>query len=657
MLKYYYYQIIPLTRISINRDPYFTYKSQEEVPFGSLVMIPFGPKKIKGIVFTKQRKPVFKTREILQLKTPSLVNKNQLKLAQKISDYYFTPLGVVFKFFTPYITKKIQPLPENTFSKKPKIRLTEAQKKALQKIIRTPQKKSLVFGPASSGKTEIAMSLIDKNLKNKKQALVILPEIFLSYQEICRYQERFFDKKVALLHSQLKPSEFSTIWRQVKSGELDILISTKIGCFMPFKNLGTIIVDEEQDISHKSWDQNPKYHVERITSWLIELHQSQLIFLSATPSIKNYWKSENKKDHWQLVNLPSLQLNRIKVVKPKIKILNLWEKSYQKNGDLLFSHELLADFKKTLLKKKVSLILVPYYGKSQAVLCENCKTTLKCPKCRTSLVHTKDNYHCLHCNYKTSSLTSCPSCKSYKLKNVGFGTESVASEIKKRFPYSKVASITRDNFEKNKSREILFEKIKEGKIDFLVGNQTIAKGFDFPNINLVAILNAQRWTGKADFKFDERWLGGFFQVGGRLNRPHSDQQGIFYIQTFKPNLEILEILKEWNWKKFTKEELLNRKTLGYPPFNKLYRLTFKDVNKEKVEKITNKVYNQLQESSEKNKIVVFEPFYSFIKKKGIFWNKHILIKTETNRENSRLEKVLRDLSASWSIDPDPENIF
>lgn len=656
-MSYFYYQIIPITRIAIDHEPFFTYKSKEKIAFGSLILISFGRKKIKGIVLKEQKKPTFKTKEILAIKTPCLIDKKQLILAQKISGHYFTSLGTVLKFFLFNITKKISPIPVNEITRKPQVKLTNPQEKVLQKVLQNSTKKNLLFGPASSGKTEIAMALIEKNLEQKKQSLVLLPEIFLSYQEIYRYQKRFFDKKVALIHSQLKSSEISAIWKQVKSGELEIVIATKIGCFLPFKNLGTIIVDEEQDISHKNWDKNPKYHVSEVAGWLSKIHQAQLLFLSATPSINNYWKSQNKKENWNLIKLPPLKTAKIKVIKPEIKIIDLWEKKYQRTGDILFCNELLKDFQKTLDQKKISLILVPYHGKSQSVFCEKCKTTLKCPQCETALIHTKDSYQCLHCNFKLSSLTHCPSCKSYKLKNIGFGTESVTSEIKKRFPSAKVSLVLRSQFEKNKSREILFNKIRENKINFLVGPQTIAKGFDFPNINLVAILNAQRWTGKADYKFDERWLGGFFQVAGRLNRPHSDQKGIFYIQSFKTNLEILENLKLWNWQKFIKSELENRKALSYPPFSRLYRLSFRNLGKEKVDKIAKKVYTQLQEQFKEKDFTIFKPFYSFVKKKGIFWNKHLLIKIKNRQISSNLNHELRKLSGSWSIDPDPENIF
>jgi len=656
-MENHYYQVIPLVKIPLNKCPFFTYKFNEKIPFGTLVFIPFGKKNIKGVVFEKQSKPSFRTRNILKIKTLDLINSDQLKLAQKISDYYYSPLGVVLKFFVFNLTKKISEIKSETITPDKKIVLTKEQGEVIQKILKTKTKKSLIFGPSSSGKTEIAMELIKRKLKKGQQSLVVLPEIFLSYQEIYPYQKRFHNKKVALLHSKLKPSEVSTIWKNLKNGQIDILISTKIGCFMPFKNLGLIVVDEEQDISHKNWDKNPKYHVEKVTGWLSKQTNSRLVFLSATPSVNNYWNAKNKQNNWELIKLPSLEINQTKIRKPAIKILNLWEESYQKQGDIIFSQKLIESFKKTIALKKIVLILVPYHGKSQAVFCENCKTSLKCPKCQTSLVHTKDEYHCLHCNYKLSSLSNCPNCKSYKLKNIGFGTESVANQLKKFFPQAKLEVIGRSNFEKNQHREKLFNKIKGNKINFLVGNQTIAKGFDFPNIDLVAILNAQRWTGKADYKFDERWLGGFFQIGGRLNRPNSNQKGLMYIQTFKSNLKILNYLENWDWLKFAKKELLTRKSLNYPPYSRIFKLSLRDIKKERVEKNSQKLYNQLQSQFEKEGFQIFEPYYGFVKKRGIFWNKHILIKIKPDQKFSVLNENLKKISQQWNIDPDPENIF
>jgi primosomal protein N' (replication factor Y) len=322
----FYYQVTPLIKIPLKTNPFFTYQSTTQIPFGSLVEISFGRKKIRGIVLEKIPKPNFKVKKISKILSPETINKNQLEIAKKISDYYLTSLGITLKLFVFNLTKKEVSLKNHSLQiEKPNtITLTSEQKKALKKI--KTKSKNLIFGPASSGKTELAMNLIEKNLKKNKQTLVILPEIFLSYQEIYRYQSRFKKNKIALLHSKLKPSEKSTIWKQIKEGKIDILISTKMGCFLPFKNLGVIVVDEEQDISHKNWDQQPKYHTEKITEWLAFQNKAYLVFLSATPSIKNYWKAQKNQENWNLIQIPSLKTDQIKIKKPsqpmfiKIKI-------------------------------------------------------------------------------------------------------------------------------------------------------------------------------------------------------------------------------------------------------------------------------------------------------------------------------------------------
>jgi primosomal protein N' (replication factor Y) len=418
-----------------------------------------------------------------------------------------------------------------------------------------------------------------------------------------------------------------------------------------------IVVDEEQDISHKNWDQQPKYHTEKITEWLAFQNKAYLVFLSATPSIKNYWKAQKNQENWTLIKIPSLKTDQIKIKKPQIKIIDLWEKRYLKKGQIIFSQDLIEAFKDNLKARKIGLILVPYHGKSQMVVCENCKNHLKCPKCHNSLVHSEDNYKCLHCHYKISALTSCPKCKSYKLKTFGFGTESVTNEIKTLFPQARIKTAPSSLFENPKVFNELFQAIRKNKLDFLIGTQVIAKGFDFPNINLVAVLNAQRWSGKSDFNFDEHWLGSFFQIAGRLNRPLSDQKGKFYLQTFKPNVENFIFLEKWDWTNFIKKELETRKALGYPPFKNLIKISLKNINKNKVEKNTQKVYNQLSSLSENKDIEISEPYYGFIKKKAIFWQKHILIKLSRKDSKQTFKKEFIKISSEWSVDVDPENIF
>ncbi|MFO7806910.1 MAG: primosomal protein N' [Candidatus Moraniibacteriota bacterium] len=658
-----YFEVIPLIKISLSRKPYFTYKSKENLSKGDLVSIDFRNKTTKGVVYRKTKKPVFYTKPIKKVLEKDALSEHQWKLAKEISRFYFTPLGIVLKLFIPMLTKNRSKIREknNAMEKtEEKITLTPKQKEAAERIKKAPSGKFLLFGPASSGKTEVIMKSIENNLKKNRQSLVLLPEIFLSHQEIERYQKRFKKRKVALLHSGLKNSEKTSIWQRIKNGEVDILISTKIGCFYPFKNLGFIAVEEEQDVSHKQWDKAPYYHTRWTAEKISDIHQSGLVFSSATPSPEVYQKALDKKI--SLLKLPMLNKKNLKAKKPEIELADL-RKNFQKSKTgFIFSTEITEALKKTVQLNKTGIIMVPGRGKSKAVMCSDCKKILKCPNCSTSLISVKDKFKCLHCSYKTSSLSQCPKCKSFRLVNIGFGTESVAEELQNLFPKSRIAVIDRTTLEKKEAREMIFKDFYTGKLDLLVGTQVISKGFDLKNLAMTGILNADKWMGKSDFRFDERWLGGIFQLSGRVNRPdknNENESGKSIIQTYQPENPLLKHLKEWNWKAFLEEELEKRKALSYPPFGAIYKLTYKDKNKELVEKNVNKVYNQIIKITEKDKEVdVLEPYYSnieFVRNRRI---KNVLIKTQKPiSDNSKLGNYLIKISDDWAINPDPENIF
>ncbi|MDA3815149.1 MAG: DEAD/DEAH box helicase, partial [Patescibacteria group bacterium] len=322
--KMKYYEIIPLTRISLGHSPCFTYSSKDIFRFGDLVEIDFAGKKIMGIVnFRKKLKPPYKTKPILKIIAEEAINKNQLKLANKISKYYLTNLGVVLKFFIIKPTKKITPpsVPQEN-SKDEKVILTSAQKKIIKEIISADKKtKFLINGPASSGKTEIAMKCIENVLRKKKQCLVIIPEIFLSYQEIDRYFKRFEKYNVALFHSKLTGTQKNYIKKKIQEKELDLIISTKTGSLLPFKKLGIIIIDEEQDVSHKQWDQSPRYHIRRVADWLRKIHKAKLLYLSATPSMEIL--AEAKQKNMTALKLPMLKTKEIEVNQPVFEFVNL----------------------------------------------------------------------------------------------------------------------------------------------------------------------------------------------------------------------------------------------------------------------------------------------------------------------------------------------
>ncbi len=706
----YYYQVIPLIRLPLTKPNDFTYYSDKLIKFGSVVQIKLNNKIIRGVIIkNKISKPLFKTSPILKVITPAQITKQQLELAKLISKYYLTPLSTTLKFFAFKLTKNNNPkyftdlqkqISEINESKwQQKITLTGGQKEAIKKIISqasntksvvknnnldkknkaplTFNSKSsdgvnfrlstLLFGLPASGKTEVVIGVMENIILKKQQVLILIPEIFLSYQEIVRYSGKFLnhaDKEVAILHSQLKPSEITTIWNGVQTGKIKIVISTRMGIFLPFQDLGLIVVDEEQDISHKQWDTPPFYHTRQITELMQRIYGgTQTILVSSTPSLESWYKYSDNSHH-QIITLPPLKINKISIKQPEIKLINL-KKYYRKDQQIFISDELRLELKHCLAQNTIAMLLVPRRGKSRTIICQDCREVPFCPNCQVPLIHNENYYHCLHCNFKISNISKCPHCGSFRLRDIGFGTESVADVLQNMFPSAKVAIADNTTFTNNNSRQKILKKLYNNEIDFLVGTYGIAKGLDIKDVNLVAILNADNWPGQTDFRFDENYLSTIFQLAGRVNRPGGKQTGQCLIQTFDPINRIFTYLKNWDWLSFVKYELQNRKLLKYPPFTHLLKITYRDYNQETVEKKLDRLHKKLEkyiadkqnDSTKHRPIHLLPPYFGYQEKLRGYWQKHLLLKVTTLPiADKKLLKIL-DLSTKWKIDVDTENIF
>ncbi len=672
-----YYQIIPLVRLPLTKSNEFTYHSQREISLGSVVKIKLNNKLVKGVVIKEIiRKPNFKTQTVEEVITPAQLTEKQVALAKLISEYYLTSLSTTLKFFSWQLTKKDNSAYFSNLNKQlkeigakkwqEKITLTTAQKEAVNKIKQNNKPNSLLFGPPASGKTEVAITTVKNILEKGKQVLILIPEIFLSYQEIVRYSGKFLSaigkEQIAIIHSRLKPSEITTIWNGVKSGKIKLIIGTRMGVFLPFKKLGLIIVDEEQDISHKQWDTPPFYHTRQVSEFLQQVYRQykpNILLLASTPSLSGYQKARKGKD-WQIVKLKSLQTDRIKVRPPQIELIDL-KKYYRRGQQILISNELKTALRNSLSENKIAMILVPRRGKSSTIICQDCREIPTCPDCQTPLVHSENYYRCLHCGFKISNISKCPHCGSFRLADIGFGTESVQDLIQTIFPKAKTAIADGTTFNNNAYRQKVLENLYKNKLDFLIGTYAIAKGLDIETVNLVAILNADNWPGQTDFRFDENYLSTLFQLAGRTNRPGGDQNGQCLIQTFDPTNRIFSYLKNWSWEDFLKYELANREALSYPPFKHLIKITFKHALKETVDKelstLNEKIKKILKEKNLTNKVVILPPYYGYQEKLRGKFQKHLLLKVDklplTNKE---LLKIL-DLSTGWKIDVEPENIF
>lgn len=655
-----YFDIIPLTKVARNKPQFFTYSSDENLEVGTLVEMNFGRTKIEGVVMRKTIRPTtFKTRPISKVVNCGFLTQKQIELAKHISAYYITSLGTVTKQFVPKFAKKETPCfteCANTEDAdvKGEIKHTKEQKSAIAKIKNSKiAKPFLLFGPASAGKTEVIMSAMETVLKQKKQCLLVIPEIFLSNQEILRYKKRFPNKNILFFHSKLKQTETTFALNKTRDGSADIIISTRIGLFLPFQSLGLIALDEEQDISHKQWDRSPRYHARTAAEMMTRIYKTKTLFISSTPSLESVKKALAEKYHF--LELPRLKTKDFEIKKPEIILPNLG-KMFVKKGEVPFSEELKEALEKALKEKKISFVLVPRRGKGKMIYCTDCKKKLQCPSCNLPLVHEKNHYKCLHCAFKTASSSQCPSCRSFRLKDIGFGTESVVDFLKKQHPLAKVELIDNTIFEKIADREELYKRLATNKLDILVGTYAIAKGFDLPNVGLVAAVNVDNWAGQTDFRFDERWLGNLFQLSGRLNRPNSEQDGKCVIQTYDPESEFLEILQNSSWLEFAKEELETREAFLYPPFSFAVRLTLKNTNKQTLAKKTKMVHNELLKIFRNSKTSIQAPYFGTIQKVRGRFEKHILLKT-TSFTSETWKMISRAVPDEWIIDVDSESIF
>jgi len=618
------------------------------------VEIEFGRQTIKGLVLEKTFPPRFHTKLIKKVKITSLLTKKQIALAKKISAFYLSPLGIVLKFFIISLTKKEQPLSYELANDDLKIIPTLEQKKAVAQIRKSKKNISLIFGPASSGKTEVLMELLAINNLSKKQSLILVPEIFLGYQEIDRYRARFKSmakkNEIAFYHSKLKPSEISHIYQGVKTGKIKVIIATRMGIFLPFKRLGLIALDEEQDSSYKQWDMSPYYHTKTIATFLIKQFKAKLILLSATPSAETFLFAQKGK--YAFIKLPPLKIKTQSIRPPHFKIVDL-SHQYLENKNSFLSPQLKKQLVYNQQHKLISCILVPVRGKSRSIICFDCKKTLLCDHCNRPLIHNNKSYRCLHCTYKISPLTAkCPSCGSFRLIDFGFGTQNISEKIKELFPEMKVALADQNTFSHEKNRKKIYRQLKNNKLDVLVGTYSIAKGLDFDKITLVAIPDADYFPGKNNYLFDENYLANIFQLAGRVNRPKSNQQGICLLQTSHPHNPLLKILQRWDWEKFMQQELITRKSLNYPPFVQLIKITIKSSNLREAEKNIRQIYRQLKKTNGKNIEIILPDNEKILKTRGSYYP-NLLIKSAYKNIPEKIKTILIQSRKNPSIDINP----
>ena len=515
---------------------------------------------------------------------------------QKFSDisnlFGYAALSALVKNGT-VIVEEIQQLraPEFDVLKTEKRDLTPLQQRAVDTICQN--KTYLLHGVTGSGKTEVYMNLIERQLSKGKTAVMLVPEISLTPQVLANFKARFGDN-VALIHSGLSAGERFDEWKRIFFGQAKVVVGARSAIFCPLENLGIIIIDEEHEQSYVS-ESNPRYDTHMVAQFRQKFNNCTLVLGSATPSIESYSKAIDGE--YQLVEMP-LRVNGMEM--PKIVVVDMLMEMRQGNNQI-FSIPLFYELKNIVEQKKQAMIFINRRGFSSFQRCRQCGYVAKCTDCDVSLVyHSFENkLQCHYCGKRFHALDICPSCGSKDIKQGAIGTERVVEELQKLFPEARVLRMDNDTTsKKNGHREILNE-FKNAKPGILVGTQMIAKGHDFEDVLLVGIVDADQSLYQSDYRSIERTFQLITQVAGRAGR--SSTQGRVILQTYSPRHYVYRFATNYDYKGFFKKEANLRKVTNFPPYARIVRILFTHANEKVVAQECKMCYNKVQEVKEQYK--------------------------------------------------------
>jgi primosomal protein N' (replication factor Y) len=521
--------------------------------------------------------------------------------------------------------------------------LSEQQTKAYQEI-KTAFKTNdvvLLHGVTSSGKTEIYVRLIEEVIAAGKQVLYMLPEIALTTQLITRLQ-KYFGEKISVFHSKFSVNERVEVWNNVLSAKqkAQVVIGARSSLFLPFKNLGLVIVDEEHEPSFKQYSPAPRYNARDSAIVLANLQKAQLLMGSATPSLESYHNAKSGK-----FGLVTLKKRFGNVLMPDIELVDIKEKTRKKQMTGHFSDRLLEEMREVLKNGEQVILFQNRRGFSLVVECTTCGISPQCPNCDVSLTfhQYKNQLRCHYCGYHMAMMKSCIACGSETLDTKGFGTEQIEAELKTLFPNHKVARMDQDTTKGKHAYSKLIEALENEEIDILVGTQMLAKGLDFRNISLVGVMNADNLLNFPDFRAHERSFQLLQQVSGRAGR--TQKRGKVLIQTYNPYHQILKQVSVNDYEAMYKEQLEERYNYKYPPFYRTIKIVFKDKNLARVQKASLWFGQALELQFKENILGPEPPPVGRIKNKYIM---NILVKIPKNQSLEKTKKYIDNVQRSFN---------
>ena len=534
--------------------------------------------------------------------------------------------------------------------------LTFEQKHVLDEYNNSGNNLFLLKGVTGSGKTEVYMRMVEEVLEKNQSAIVLVPEISLTPQMIERFKGRF-GRDVALFHSKLSDGERFDEWFRVKEGKAKLVVGARSAIFLPVKNLGLIIIDEEHENTYKS-DQNPKYQTKEVAEFLSEQKGCRVVLGSATPTIETYYRALTG-------DLKLLELNSRVDGKamPPMKVIDM--RNELRSGNIsLFSRELFRDMQEKLSKGEQIILFLNRRGFSTFVSCRSCGYVFKCEECDISMTyHRSGLLVCHYCGKTKRAPQKCPKCDSKYVKFFGAGTERVEEEVKKYFKDARVLRMDVDTTRGKDSYEKIYNTFKEGKADILIGTQMISKGLDFKNVTLVGILAADMSINIPDYRAAERTFQIITQVAGRAGR--GEKQGKVVIQTYTPEHYSLEYAVNYDYEGFYEKEFTVRALMKYPPFGKILLINGISKKEDLLKNFMHKISNVIKPLVEKEvEVDILGPIPCLVAKVKENYRWQIVIKGEFESEFAKkIKELLYDENKNVyndiriSMDINPNNLF
>ena len=521
--------------------------------------------------------------------------------------------------------------------------LNEYQTKALDSISQSFESKNvtLLHGVTSSGKTEVYVRLLADCLNSGKQALYLLPEIALTTQLISRLQE-YFGEKLSVYHSKYSMHERVEVWNNVlnRKEKAQLIIGARSAMFLPFSDLGLIIIDEEHESSFKQFDPAPRYHARDATIVLAGLHQCKTLLGSATPSIESF--NNAKKGKYGYAYIPRRFGN---VLMPEIELVDIKEQYRKKRMNGHFSEQLLKEISTTLESKEQVILFQNRRGYAPIVECTTCGHSPQCPNCDVSLTYHqfRDQLRCHYCGHHQPLKKDCLACGSFTLDTKGFGTEQVAEEVKRLFSEARVGRMDLDTTRGKYSYEKIITAFEQQELDILVGTQMLTKGLDFRNVNLVGIMNADTLLNYPDYRAHERSFQLLTQVAGRAGR--TKKRGKVLIQTYNPYHQILKQVSTDDYQGMFEEQLYEREQYRYPPAYRLIRITLKDKDFNKLNEASAWFSSALRNVFSSG---VLGPEFPVIPRIRNQYLKHILVKASKTQSFAKTKNSIKRIDTSFN---------